>query len=247
MTAALKAVPGKLVLLFDEFDEPFASIHFRAFSTCARAFKDRHSERLVYVTATVLPLTNCARRTTPASSPELFSYRTWYLAADAPDQERFIQRYMDALDVYFGRRADVDLTSPTGGHPRCSTASAARCPRRWHRTTHGRDSTRSIGVTFTVSGPAAAQRRDLCGLSATRFGPVAAKSSRRSCWPFRADHAPQSAVLRRWSAVTSCCRWTARTGPLPGSSASSSSAWSSKSNPAAVTGRCGQRRGHRRR
>ena len=118
VTAALKAVPRKLVLLFDEFDEPFASIHSRVFLNL-RALKDRHSERLVYVTATVLPLTQLRQEDHAGEFSELFSHRTWYLAPlTRPDQERFIQRYMDAFDARF-TAADVDfILAWSGGHPR---------------------------------------------------------------------------------------------------------------------------------
>jgi DNA-binding winged helix-turn-helix (wHTH) protein len=118
VTAALKSTPRKIVLLFDEFDEPFSHIHSRVFLNL-RALKDRHAARLVYVTATVLPLTKLRQEDHSSEFCELFSHRTWYLAPlTRMDQERFIQRYMHLFEARFAS-ADIDFISTwSGGHPR---------------------------------------------------------------------------------------------------------------------------------
>lgn len=118
VTAALKSSSRKIVLLLDEFDEPFAKIDSRVFLNL-RALKDRHTGRLVYVTATAIPLMLLRDEDHSGEFCELFSHRTWYLAPlTRPDQERFIQRYMDGSDVRF-TPADVDfIMAWSGGHPR---------------------------------------------------------------------------------------------------------------------------------
>lgn len=118
VTAALKSGSRKIVLLLDEFDEPFANIDSRVFLNL-RALKDRHNARLVYVTATAVPLMLLRDEDHSGEFCELFSHRTWYLAPlTRPDQERFIQRYMDAFEVPF-TPADVDfIMAWAGGHPR---------------------------------------------------------------------------------------------------------------------------------
>ena len=63
VTAVLQATHHKVILLFDEFDEPFAQLDSRVFLNL-RALRDRHSTKLAYVTATNQPLA-CARGYTP--------------------------------------------------------------------------------------------------------------------------------------------------------------------------------------
>jgi hypothetical protein len=51
LTAVCQGLPGRLVLLFDEFDEPFEQIAGRAFLNL-RALRDKYDEHLCFVTAT---------------------------------------------------------------------------------------------------------------------------------------------------------------------------------------------------
>ena len=118
LTAALQASNHKLVLLFDEFDEPFNHIHARVFLNL-RALMDRHQGRLVYVTATGLPLTALRAEDHCSEFCELFSHRAWHLAPlTRADQERYIRRYMMTHDIAL-THADMDFICEwAGGHPR---------------------------------------------------------------------------------------------------------------------------------
>jgi len=60
LTAVCTSLPVNLILLFDEFDEPFEQIDGRAFLNL-RALKDRYRERLCYVTATNRRLSSIRR------------------------------------------------------------------------------------------------------------------------------------------------------------------------------------------
>jgi hypothetical protein len=118
MTAALRADKTKLVFLLDEFDEPFAHLASRVFINL-RALKDRHGDRIAYVTATEQVLTNRRTEDHCGDFCELFSHHMWYLAPlTRSDVERFIRRYMTDFDVAF-TAADIDfIYTWAGGHPR---------------------------------------------------------------------------------------------------------------------------------
>jgi DNA-binding winged helix-turn-helix (wHTH) protein len=118
LNAVLQSTPYKLILLFDEFDEPFARIDSRVFINL-RAFKDRHGARLVYVTATEQPLAHRRPEDHCGEFCELFSHHTWHLAPlTRPDVERFVHSYMTAFEVPF-TTTDIDfLYHWAGGHPR---------------------------------------------------------------------------------------------------------------------------------
>lgn len=117
LTAALHGTEDRLILLFDEFDEPFAQIDSRIFLNL-RALRDRYSSKLAYVTATGQPLRS--RNTTPHAAEfcELFSQRTWYLApVTHSDVERLVYRYAEAYEAPF-TPTDVDfIYAWAGGHP----------------------------------------------------------------------------------------------------------------------------------
>jgi len=118
LTAVLKHVPGKLVLLFDEFDEPFARIDSRVFLNL-RALVDRHGKKLVYITATVNPLiSQNIEGDHRGEFCELF-HRRWFLSTlTRRDVERYTRQYMETNEVTF---SDVDIDFIhiwAGGHPR---------------------------------------------------------------------------------------------------------------------------------
>ncbi len=117
LTAALQATPQKLILLFDEFDEPFSQIDARVFLNL-RALQDRYDERLLYVTATVKPLIRLREEDHCGEFSELFRHRAWRLAPlTRSDSERLIRRYMTAFEANFNA-ADVDfIIAWAGGHP----------------------------------------------------------------------------------------------------------------------------------
>ncbi len=118
LTAAIESTPRKLVLLFDEFDDPFAQIDARVFLNL-RAVQDRHSSQIVFVTGSgrPLPALNSDRR--HGEFAELFSHRIWYLAPlTRSDTEQQIRRYMTAYEADF-TNADIDFIYQwSGGHPR---------------------------------------------------------------------------------------------------------------------------------
>ena len=121
LEAAMEATHCKLVLLFDEFDEPFARVHSRTFLNL-RALKDRHSTTLAFITATVRPLTKLAEQSATVDHCgefcELFAHRTWHLAPLTHwDVERFCHRYMRDYEAAF-TAADIDFVYRwAGGHP----------------------------------------------------------------------------------------------------------------------------------
>jgi hypothetical protein len=80
LTAVCRGTPNNLVLLFDEFDEPFEQIDGRAFLNL-RALKDKYRERLSYVTATNRRLSNIRRGRDVDEFVELFGPFTRFLAA----------------------------------------------------------------------------------------------------------------------------------------------------------------------
>jgi len=118
LTAVLQSTRRKLILLLDEFDEPFSQIHSRVFLNL-RALKDRHKTSLVFVTATSQPLTQQRSEDHCSEFCELFSHQTWYLAPlTRPDVERFVRDYMTVHDVDF-HASDIDFIYEwAGGHPR---------------------------------------------------------------------------------------------------------------------------------
>jgi len=118
LTAVVESTQRRLVLLFDEFDEPFTQIAPRVLLNL-RAMKDRHGSQLVYVVAVVEPMIEQHAGDVHSSEfRELFNHRAWYLAPlTHSDTERLIQRYMDAYEAPFVP-ADFDFIYQwAGGHP----------------------------------------------------------------------------------------------------------------------------------
>ncbi len=77
-TAVCQGLDSKLVLLFDEFDEPFEQIDGRAFLNL-RALKDKYRQRLCIVTATNRRLSNIRRGRDVDEFVELFEPFTRFL------------------------------------------------------------------------------------------------------------------------------------------------------------------------
>lgn len=118
LTLGLQATQRKLVLLFDEFDEPFAQVDPRVLLNL-RALKDRHSAQLAYVVAVVQPMSSRPLENEHQSEfCELFNHRTWHLAPlTHSDVERAIRSYMEAYETPFVA-ADFDFIYQwSGGHP----------------------------------------------------------------------------------------------------------------------------------
>lgn len=118
LTAVLKSTSRRLILLLDEFDEPFSHIDSRVFLNL-RALKDRHRDRLAFVTATGRSLAGQRVEEHCAEFCELFSHRSWHLAPlTHPDVERYIRHYIDVHETPFVA-ADIDFIYEwTSGHPR---------------------------------------------------------------------------------------------------------------------------------
>jgi hypothetical protein len=118
LTTVLQSTNHRLILLFDEFDEPFTYITSRVFINL-RALKDRHGSKLAYVTATEQPLIHRRAEDHCGEFCELFSHHQWQLAPlTRADVERFVHRYMTAFDIYF-TNVDIDfIYAWAGGHPR---------------------------------------------------------------------------------------------------------------------------------
>lgn len=118
LTAVIHASRYKLILLLDEFDEPFAHIDSRVFINL-RALQDRFNTRLSFVTATVQPLTRQRAEDHCGEFCELFSDRIWYLAPlTRSDVDRLVRGYMAAFEANF-TTSDIDFIYEwAGGHPR---------------------------------------------------------------------------------------------------------------------------------
>jgi len=90
LTAVCQSTTKNLVLLFDEFDEPFEQLDGRAFLNL-RALKDKYRERLSYVTATNRRLSNIRRGRDVDEFVELFEPFTRFLGPlGGPDVDEVI-------------------------------------------------------------------------------------------------------------------------------------------------------------
>lgn len=118
LTVVLQIIGRNLILLFDEFDEPFTQIDSRVLLNL-RALKDRYKSTLAFVTAVGKPLTAQRMEEHCAEFCELFSHQMWHLAPlTRSDVDRFVHRYWAIHEVDFVS-ADVDFIYEwCGGHPR---------------------------------------------------------------------------------------------------------------------------------
>lgn len=118
LTSVLQSIPGQLVLLIDEFDEPFKVIDARVFLNL-RALKDRYDNKLVYVTSTVEPLSSYRVDSDHCTEfCELFRHRRWNLAPlTHADVDRHIRRYEQAYEVAFEQEDYDFIYEWAGGHP----------------------------------------------------------------------------------------------------------------------------------
>jgi len=118
LTTALKESNRKLVLLLDEFEDPYSHIDARVFLNL-RAVHDRHNNQLAFVTATGRPLTALHNEVRRSEFAELFSNRSWYLAPlTRSDTDQQVRRFMTAYEAAFNA-ADLEFIYQwSGGHPR---------------------------------------------------------------------------------------------------------------------------------
>ena len=118
LNAVLTDERRRVVLLFDEFDDPYQRIDARVFLNL-RGIQDRHSTEIAFVTATGRPLTALNHDGRHGEFAELFSLRTWRLAPlTRSDTEQQVRRYMLAYEAPF-LGVDIDFVFQwAGGHPR---------------------------------------------------------------------------------------------------------------------------------
>jgi hypothetical protein len=118
LTAALKQTQRRIVLLLDEFDDPYVHIDARVFLNL-RAVQDRHSNELVFVTAAGRPLAVLHNEPRRGEFAELFSNRTWFLAPlTRSDTDLQVNRFMTAYEAEFGGEDLGFVYEWSGGHPR---------------------------------------------------------------------------------------------------------------------------------
>jgi hypothetical protein len=109
-------LPGQLVLLFDEFDEPFERIAGRAF-LILRALRDQYGERLSLVTATNAPLATIRRGRDVDEFVELFEPFTFYLGLlDARDSSQVMVWVADQEGYTFDESDKVFVAERACGH-----------------------------------------------------------------------------------------------------------------------------------
>ena len=117
LRAVLDATQRKLILMFDEFDEPFASIESRVFLNL-RAKKDRNQDSLAYVTATNRPLTTGRSGLHSSEFCELFAHQRWQLAPlTLSDVERYARHQAEAHEITLTPGDIHFIHQWTGGHP----------------------------------------------------------------------------------------------------------------------------------
>jgi hypothetical protein len=117
LTAIGEAVQQRIVLLFDEFDEPFAGLDERIFLNL-RALKDKYGPGLSYVVATDQPLTEQQRGDKVAEFCELFALNTLFLSTlGRGDAEEVIAQFAREEGVEFSPDDVVFLIAQAGGHP----------------------------------------------------------------------------------------------------------------------------------
>jgi len=105
-----------LVLLFDEFDEPFEQIDGRAFLNL-RALKDKYQRRLSFVTATNHRLSSIRRGRDVSEFVELFEPFTRYLGPlDSPDVDQIVAWVATQEGYTFGDQDRAFLHHHADGH-----------------------------------------------------------------------------------------------------------------------------------
>ena len=117
LTAAIQADNRKLVLLFDEFDEPLAQVDSRVFLNL-RAKRDRYGSALVYATATVHPLDEIRPDDHCAEFCELFVQQRWHLAPlTTGDAAHYVRDASERAGIGVEQSDAEFLYLWTGGHP----------------------------------------------------------------------------------------------------------------------------------
>jgi len=117
LTAISEGLTQHIVLLFDEFDEPFGSLDERVLLNL-RALKDKYGPRLSYVVATDQPLMEPRRGAKVAEFNELFALNTIFLSALGRDDARqVITQFAREEEVEFSQDDIAFVIAQAGGHP----------------------------------------------------------------------------------------------------------------------------------
>ncbi len=107
----------RLVLLFDEFDEPWMHIDRRAYLNL-RALRDHYQENLCYVTATTRSLPEIRTGREIGEFCELFTHHTRYLAPLAPAEVRhFVHAFGQRENICFDEADIRFILGNADGHP----------------------------------------------------------------------------------------------------------------------------------
>jgi len=107
----------RIVFLFDEFDEPFASLDGRVFLNL-RALKDRYGAGLCYVTATERPLNKVRSETAVSEFSELFAGRTrWLGMLERDDASQLVAAQAAAEGATLEADQVAFVLKQAGGHP----------------------------------------------------------------------------------------------------------------------------------
>ncbi len=113
--ALCEGLGKRIVLLCDEFDEPFTEIDQRVFLNL-RALHDRYAEKLCYIVATAKRLEDMREGAEIGEFGELFAHQTLYLGPlTRTDMQRATARLLGD-DAATDRDRDF-VWQQTGGHP----------------------------------------------------------------------------------------------------------------------------------
>jgi hypothetical protein len=116
LTAVCEGTTHNIVLLFDEFDEPFEQIDGRVFLNL-RALKDRYGQQLAYVTATNRQLSTIRRGRDVDEFVEMFEPFTRFLGPlQKADMEQVIDWVAAEEGYTFDEHDRAFLDHQAGGH-----------------------------------------------------------------------------------------------------------------------------------
>ena len=117
MTVINEGLDNKVVLLFDEFDEPLAKIDRRIFLNL-RALKDQYPRRVGYMVATQQRLGRIRSDREVREFIELFAHNTFYLPPMSEEDGRtLIRRFVQRSQVTFDKADIAFILDHAGGHP----------------------------------------------------------------------------------------------------------------------------------
>ncbi len=117
LTALSEGLEQRIVLLFDEFDEPFAGLDERVLLNL-RALKDKYGPRLSYVAATDQQLRQQQRGDKVAEFCELFALNTLFLSTlGKDDAQRVVAQFAREEEVELSTDDIAFVIAQAGGHP----------------------------------------------------------------------------------------------------------------------------------